>query len=302
MNQDKKREKIKKMIDAAGDSYSYLSAAESIIEDLDDKVWGRKIYKIALEEAEDTNEFRNIANSIIKYLDDKDWAKEAYIIAIDKSKTAKHYANLASDICCCMQDKEWGKKIYQIAVDKIEADKDYCDLARDISYNLDDDEWVQEVRKKGYYALRPLSGPFGYMREGNGTVVYLMNSETNYSAIEQFTDHIYNTIVEYDGEDVIDFAEYDELCFHSSLCDEIMEEMSFDEVVECIGGTNSGQEKFELFLKTDVLNKNIPLIFIDKVKKEISQIVNVDDLHKIIKQYDDNLIIYIKQYDHVYDY
>jgi len=154
------------------------------------------------------------------------------------------------------------------------------------------------------YEIEELKGPFGYRREGGGIVIYLTHSETDYyEAVEQVTDAVYDELVEdEDGEEVVDFAEYDPSTLDSDLAGELQDELAMSEVVEDITGDSSILEKFELFLKSDVIDKNIPLIFIDAEKKKICQIDDLANLRQIIDHYQDQLNIFIREYDHVYDY
>lgn len=212
-----------------------------------------------------------------------------------------HYCNIAGSIIKYLGDKDWGKELYSKGLDKAENVKDYHNIAAGVTYHLEDEDWAAEILKEGDdpYEIDPLSGPFGYMREGDGTVVYLSNSEPDiFVRIKQVTDLVYDTIVEYDGEKVVDFSEYQGDNFDSELFDDC----SIFDVVEMIEGSLSDEDKFELLLNKDILSKGIALIFIDAENKTISQIENIDELHKIILRDKDDLRIYIREYDHVYDY
>jgi len=152
------------------------------------------------------------------------------------------------------------------------------------------------------YKINELEEPFGYRREGDGRVVYLFNSEVDYDAIEQVTDNVYtDTTEDEDGEEVADFAEYDPSCLDSDMAGEIEDELSMTEIADKIKGDANNTEKFELFLKHDVLDRGIPLIFVDAKSKTISQI-ELNDLHRIVDLYKNRLIIFIREYDYLDDY
>ena len=295
------KEVYNKAIDKAEDTHDYSHIAESIIENLGDKVWGKELYIKGLDKAETVNHYRNIAGSIIENLGDKDWGKELYSKALDKAETSNDYSLVGADIIYLLKDKQLGKKIYLKALDQAENAKDYRKIAADVTYHLEDEDWAAEILKEGDdpYEIAPLSGPFGYMREGDGTVVYLSNSETDISVrIKQVTDLVYDKTVEYDGEKVVDFSEYDVDNFDSELFDDC----SIFDVAEMVKGSLSYEDKFELLVNKDILSKGIALIFIDSENKTISQIENIDELHKIILRDKDDLRLYIREYDHVYDY
>ena len=96
------------------------------------------------------------------------------------------------------------------------------------------------------YEIETLKGPFGYRREGGGIVVYLTHPETDYyQAVEQVTDRVYTELVEDDeGEEIVDFAEYDPSTLNSNLAGELEDELSMEEVVGEIAGDSSDLEKF----------------------------------------------------------
>jgi len=296
------KEVYNKAIDKAGTSNNYLSIAESIIENLGDKDWGKELYSEGLDKAETSNDYRNIAGSIIENLGDKDWGKELYSKGLDKAETSNDYTLVGGDIIYLLKDKQWGRKIYLKALDKAANAKDFRNIAARVSYDLEDKDWAVEILREGAdpYQIAPLSGPFGYMRSGDGCVVYLSNSEPDiFVRIKQVTDLVYDTIVEYDGEEVVDFAEYDP----SYIASELYDDCSILDAKEMMEGSPlSDEEKFESLINKDILSKGIPLIFIDADNKTISQIENIDELHKIIMRHNDNLTIHVREYDHVYDY
>lgn len=153
------------------------------------------------------------------------------------------------------------------------------------------------------YEIKQLNGPFGYRREGGGRVVYLFNSEVDFQAIEQVTDASYaETTEDEDGEEIIDFSEYDPSVLDTDLAGELEDEISMLDICKRMKGDVVNHEKFKSFLESAVLAENIPLIFIDSVTQTISQISVGDDLDNQIDTYRERLIIYIREYDHAGDY
>ena len=296
------KQEIEKAIDKAEDCYDYHVAAESIVKDLGDENWAKEVYNKAIDKAGTSNNYLSIAESIIENLGDKDWGKELYSKGLDKAETSNDYTLVGGDIIYLLKDKQWGRKIYLKALDKAANAKDFRNIAARVSYDLEDKDWAVEILREGAdpYQIAPLSGPFGYMRSGDGCVVYLSNSEPDiFVRIKQVTDLVYDTIVEYDGEEVVDFAEYDP----SYIASELYDDCSILDATEMMEGSPlSDEEKFESLINKDILSKGIPLIFIDADNKTISQIENIDELHKIIMRHNDNLTIHVREYDHVYDY
>ena len=296
------KQEIEKAIDKAEDCYDYRVAAESIVKDLGDENWAKEVYNKAIDKAGTSNNYLSIAESIIENLGDKDWGKELYSKGLDKAETSNDYTLVGGDIIYLLKDKQWGRKIYLKALDKAANAKDFRNIAARVSYDLEDKDWAVEILREGDdpYQIAPLSGPFGYMRSGDGCVVYLSNSEPDiFVRIKQVTDLVYDTIVEYDGEEVVDFAEYDP----SYIASELYDDCSILDATEMMEGSPlSDEEKFESLINKDILSKGIPLIFIDADNKTISQIENIDELHKIIMRHNDNLTIHVREYDHVYDY
>ena len=148
-----------------------------------------------------------------------------------------------------------------------------------------------------------LEGPFGYMREGDGIVVYLFNAEVDFDAMDQVTDRFYtDTIEDEDGEEVVDFAEYDPSTLYSDMAGDIQDKLSMTEVADKIKGDADNTEKFALFLRQDIWDKDIALVFINAETKEITQVLSPEQINRIVDTYKDRLKIFIREYDHVYDY
>ena len=56
-----------------------------------------------------------------------------------------------------------------------------------------------------------------------------------------------------------------------------------------------------MLITKEILAKDIPLIFIDSDKNKIFQL-DEGSFKDIIKKYKEQLSIFIREYDHVYDY
>lgn len=153
------------------------------------------------------------------------------------------------------------------------------------------------------YEIAKLEGPFGFRREGFGIVVYLFNSKVDYNAVTKVTDIYYDkTIEDADGEEIVDFSEYDPSFLYSEMAGELEDELSMEEIVDKIKGDYDDIKKFKRFLWQDIVEKRYPLIFVNTKKKTISQILELDKLNRTVELYKDKLLIYLREYDHIHDY
>lgn len=153
------------------------------------------------------------------------------------------------------------------------------------------------------YKIENLEGPFGFRREGFGIVVYLFNSKVDYDAVRKVTDTYYDEIIEdEDGEEIVDFSEYDPSCLYSEMAGELVDKLSMEVVVGKIKGDSDDIKKFKQFLWQDVVKQRYPLIFVDSKNKTISQILELDELNRTVELYQDKLSIYLREYDHIHDY
>ena len=122
------------------------------------------------------------------------------------------------------------------------------------------------------------------------------------TAINLVVSTNYHTFVEdEDGDIVRNWAEYDPSQLDTEIIGTVENEVTFLEIVNKISGDNSDIEKFELFLHKEILEKNIPLIFIDSEDKSIDQI-NDESINSIIEKYKEELSIFIREYDQAGDY
>jgi hypothetical protein len=150
-----------------------------------------------------------------------------------------------------------------------------------------------------------VTGPFGFRREGDGIFVYLYSGELDEDAVKQVVEYGYKTfenIVENeDGEDDYDWSEYDPSILRSDIVGELEDEVTFEEIAEEISGKGSKEKKFSEFIK-EVFDRNIPIIYIDTVRKEINQIDTLENAFAIINNLKSKLSIFIREYDHMDDY
>ena len=125
-------------------------------------------------------------------------------------------------------------------------------------------------------------------------------------AIEQVVNSEYHEQAEDDdGEEVIDFAEYDDGILYTEMAGDLEtetgDELSCEEITGKIDGDESDAAKFVAFLRKEVLDKGIPLILVDSHKNRISQI-DEGSLDGVVEQHKEQLSINIREYDYESDY
>ena len=126
----------------------------------------------------------------------------------------------------------------------------------------------------------------------------------DYEAIQQVVDYAYDEYTkDDDGEKVIDFAEYDEGNLDTEMAGDIEtdtgDELSCEEIAKRIDGDKSAISKFEAFLRQEVLDMGIPLIFVDSHKNKITQI-DEGSVGGVVEKHKEKLSINIREYDHPY--
>lgn len=152
------------------------------------------------------------------------------------------------------------------------------------------------------YTIQEMRGPFGYSREGYGRVVYLFNSDIDTTAIQQVIDNCYLDFIEDDdGDQILDWSEYDPSCLNTKLAGEIEDEVPIHALSKRIEGDGSNIDKALMFFIKDILSNDIPIIFVDSVNKTISQL-NFNNIEEIIRDQYNLLRLFVREYDHAEDY
>ena len=184
----------------------------------------------------------------------------------------------------------------------IEKDDLYSDLISHIEDYGQDKKFIELVKsqQKDTYTIETLDGPFGTMRDGDGKVVYFFSDEVDYDACKLVVSSAYNSFVlDEDGEISRNWAEYDPSQLSTEIVGDIEDELDFAEIVNKIDGGDANSAKLEMFIN-ELLEKNIPCIFVNTKEKLITQISN-DDLSPIVDCLD-NLKVYVREYDYAGDY
>jgi len=141
---------------------------------------------------------------------------------------------------------------------------------------------------------------FGYGYP-EGCIVYLYNTNDYVEGVEEVVNYAYgDNIDEETGE--MDWAEYDPSCIYDTIIGDICDELSFNDIVSKIEGEEDDKSKFIKFLN-NILEGGYGLVFIDGINKTIRQIESSEDIEEIVKKNDKNKLgIFVRQYDHSYDY
>jgi hypothetical protein len=244
-----------------------------------------------------------------------DWAIKLYIKAFEHVEYAREWWDDFDYIVDLEKlDKKTLKRLFEkweINVKEnrgnlgyMEKEELYDGLLYQLEKHISDEEWIDKIKteRANSYTIEDLKGPFGTSREGDGKVVYLFTKELDLTAINLVVSTNYHTFVEdEDGDIVRNWAEYDPSQLDTEIIGTVENEVTFLEIVNKISGDNSDIAKFELFLRKEILEKNIPLIFIDSENKSIDQI-NDESINSVIEKYKEELSIFIREYDQAGDY
>jgi|TARA_B110000503_G_scaffold125928_1_gene193991 hypothetical protein len=247
---------------------------------------------------------------------DLDWAKNLYIEAI---KYVEFGSEWWDDFGCRLIDTELlDSKNVGVLFDKweinvkenrgnlsyVEKDELYRDLLNYLETKTDDKERIIKINLEweNSYTINELEGPFGTSRQGDGKFVYLFTNKLDLSAVNLVVStHYHKFVKDENGNIVRDLTEYDPSHLDTEIIGTIEDEISFLEVINKISKDNSDLEKIKFFIRKEILEKNIPLIFIDSEEKVISQL-NDEDIDSVIEKYKDALNIFIREYDQAGDY
>ncbi len=184
----------------------------------------------------------------------------------------------------------------------MEKDDLYSDIIDHLEEHGDDKKLIKQIKsqQKDSYTIETLDGPFGTMRDGDGKVVYFFSDEVDYDASRLVVSTAYHSFVlDEDGEISRNWAEYDPSQLSTEIVGDIEDELDFAEIVNKIDGGDANSAKLEMFIN-ELLEKNIPCIFVNTKEKLITQISN-DDLSPIVDCLD-NLKVYVREYDYAGDY
>lgn len=156
LSQNQIKDIIDKALKIAEDSEDYSNIATNVCHDKmqADKVWGRELFKIAIEKADTeygTSDLYDIARQIAakEQLDDQVWAKEIYIEAIEKTENIDDLVAIADGVCDVsdINDKALGKTAIEKALSLSRNTSDKIDIIMTIASDdgLSNKEWAISI-------------------------------------------------------------------------------------------------------------------------------------------------------------
>lgn len=273
----------------------------------------------------------------VNYEGDTDWAKSLYKEALACVEFGiewwDNFRNIDTDF---LEPQE-----VQTLIDKwelcvrenrgnlgyVEKDELYEDLLIYVEKKTGDEDRISRItsEQESAFTISDLEGPFGTSRQGDGKIVYLFANELDTSAVDMVVGtHYHRFIRNEDGDIVRDWAEYDPSQLETAI-GAIEDEVSFGEIVSKLGGDSSGDEQskfsvrslfglgskgsqggsssdqFKNFLRDEILENRIPLIFIDNEERTITQLGDYE-IDSVVDQHGESLHIYIREYDSAGDY
>ena len=159
-NQDKYNE-FQKVEDKATSLIHYLNLADTVMADLDDKFYTKKLLttaeKILNDESFNFNKYRDLIIAINNHIEDAEWATTLYNYSFDQCANFMASRQVCHSVVTDIADKTVGKTLASGYYKKIEegiasADSkstyDYSKLAGAIVEDLDDQDWAKSILKQ----------------------------------------------------------------------------------------------------------------------------------------------------------
>ena len=171
----------------------------------------------------------------------------------------------------------------QFASDDLKIDEEVLAITKNESF--DEDIEIPESK----YTIIGNIDHIGYRREGGGRVLYVFNDEIDLEATEFVVNTSYTE--KYEGD--LDHAEYDPSIIETSKYT-IEDEQPISEVL----GEDNKDKSGEFF--EDMLKNYVVIIFVDNENLTIEQIEE-NKINALVERCP-NLMLYAREYDHIYDY
>ena len=171
----------------------------------------------------------------------------------------------------------------QFASDDLKIDEEVLAITKNESF--DEDIEIPESK----YTIIGNIDHIGYRREGGGRVLYVFNDEIDWEATEFVVNTSYTE--KYEGD--LDHAEYDPSIIETSKYT-IEDEQPISEVL----GEDNKDKSGEFF--EDMLKNYVVIIFVDNENLTIEQIEE-NKINALVERCP-NLMLYAREYDHIYDY
>tara|TARA_B100000965_G_C19438855_1_gene689885 strand:- start:74 stop:598 length:525 start_codon:yes stop_codon:yes gene_type:complete len=170
-------------------------------------------------------------------------------------------------------------------------------IKEEIAWNDGLSEWVSTSSINEITKFVNINSSFGYRSSfGGGRVVYIYSDQINDHLIKVLLESRYEDKVELDGDLIHNYSEYDPSYLKSSVYNtDIEDECWSGEFIDDFEDTNHIQ-KFKEFLLKDVLEKEIPIIFINTHLNYLYQIKS-EDIDFMMNMLENDFNIYVREYD-----
>ena len=211
--------------------------------------------------------------------------KKEALIAVQQNGYNLEYVSdeLRADKEVVIAAVQQDKFALQFASDDLKIDEEVIAITKNESF--DEDIEIPESK----YTIIGNIDHIGYRREGGGRVLYVFNDEIDLEATEFVVNTSYTE--KYEGD--LDHAEYDPSIIETSKYT-IEDEQPISEV---LGEDN--KDKCEEFFE-DMLKNYVVIIFVDNENLTIEQIEE-NKINALVERCP-NLMLYAREYDHIYDY
>ena len=211
--------------------------------------------------------------------------KKEALIAVQQNGYNLEYVSdeLRADKEVVIAAVQQDKFALQFASDDLKIDEEVLAITKNESF--DEDIEIPESK----YTIIGNIDHIGYRREGGGRVLYVFNDEIDWEATEFVVNTSYTE--KYEGD--LDHAEYDPSIIETSKYT-IEDEQPISEVL----GEDNKDKSGEFF--EDMLKNYVVIIFVDNENLTIEQIEE-NKINALVERCP-NLMLYAREYDHIYDY
>ncbi len=219
--------------------------------------------------------------------------KKEALIAVQKDGYNLEYVSdeLRADKEVVIAAVQQDKFALQFASDDLKIDEEVLAITKNESFDesLEDEDYEDIEIPESKYTIIGNIDHIGYRREGGGRVLYVFNNEIDWEATEFVVNTTYTD--KYEGD--LDHAEYDPSIIETSKFI-IEDEQSISEVL----GKDNKDKSGEFF--EDMLKNYVVIIFVDNESLTIEQIEE-NKINALVERCP-NLMLYAREYDHIYDY
>ena len=219
--------------------------------------------------------------------------KKEALIAVQQNGYNLEYVSdeLRADKEVVIAAVQQDKFALQFASDDLKIDEEVLAITKNESFDesLEDEDCEDIEIPDSKYTIIGNIDHIGYRREGGGRVLYVFNNEIDWEATEFVVNTTYTD--KYEGD--LDHAEYDPSIIETSKFI-IEDEQPISEVL----GKDNKDKSGEFF--EDMLKNYVVIIFVDNENLTIEQIEE-NKINALVERCP-NLMLYAREYDHIYDY